>query len=256
MKLLNGIHFYTFMNWLLSLRPVKKEFAASLSGLVASVCFGFLQMGIDGMIHEKVTRFVVCTFIGFLIFRFVFSVCTALAEEYARIRALSIYDTLTGLHNRNYLPEGIALTFTLAQRNEEDFGLLVFDGNKIKRINDTYGHRIGDMAIKEIAREIQKVVYRRHDVIIRLGGDEFVVLFSSSDPQKMYERIKNFFSKGNVAIFVEECKETISLSVAIGMAFAPGTNGTLRERNSHDLYDKLFHEADASMYKNKEEGNQ
>ncbi|NTW27330.1 MAG: diguanylate cyclase [Candidatus Moranbacteria bacterium] len=241
------------MNWWLTKSSIFKELTTSIVGITASaLIFGLFGVYIDSLMKESITRFVVWTAIGSLIFRFMFSMSTAIAEEYERVKALSIYDTLTGLNNRGYIPEAVTLTFAHAQRAMENFCIFSLDGNDIKAINDVYGHSTGDKAIKKIAKRIQEVVYRRNDIIVRPSGDEFTILCASKDPQKMYARMVEELNKKEIFIETENTQTNLSISVAVGMAFMPTTLEAIREKTPHDLYHILYAEADKKMYENKQ----
>jgi len=95
------------------------------------------------------------------------------AEE--NVRHLALHDPLTGLPNRRLLDEYIrtAVDYRLRERN---FGaLLLIDLDGFKPVNDTFGHEIGDLVLREVSRRIQATL-RQSDQAARLGGDEFVVL--------------------------------------------------------------------------------
>ena len=91
------------------------------------------------------------------------------------LQHMAHYDLLTGLANRNLLPDRIEQAIERAKRHNSMFALLFFDLDCFKPVNDEYGHTIGDRLLQEVARRLKHVV-RGNDTITRLGGDEFVVL--------------------------------------------------------------------------------
>jgi diguanylate cyclase (GGDEF)-like protein/PAS domain S-box-containing protein len=92
-----------------------------------------------------------------------------------RLRNLADYDSLTGLPNRRYFEEALALQLGRCVRYEETAALLMLDLDDFKTVNDRYGHRAGDELLAAVAREIRDRI-RSSDVAGRLGGDEFAVL--------------------------------------------------------------------------------
>jgi diguanylate cyclase (GGDEF)-like protein/PAS domain S-box-containing protein len=92
-----------------------------------------------------------------------------------RASYLANHDTLTGLPNRAYFSDRLHETIVHAQREETGMALLMLDLDRFKAVNDTLGHHIGDLLLKEVANRLQTCV-RETDTVARLGGDEFVVI--------------------------------------------------------------------------------
>lgn len=99
----------------------------------------------------------------------------ALQKSEAEVRQLSLTDPLTGLANRRLLDDRINQVALHCQRNQKFAGLILFDLDKFKPLNDTYGHAAGDQVLVEVARRINQLV-RATDTVSRMGGDEFSVL--------------------------------------------------------------------------------
>ena len=154
-----------------------------------------------------------------------------------RIKYLSFHDELTNLYNRRYFEEEQK---KLNNSRKFPISIIVGDMNRLKYINDTYGHQKGDQYIKKAA-QVFKSVTREEDVVARIGGDEFAVLLrktNSNEAQKFYDRfyeqLKDFNSK-------TELEEKINISLGYATA----------ETKEQDL-NKVFDQADQNMYKNKE----
>jgi diguanylate cyclase (GGDEF)-like protein len=97
-------------------------------------------------------------------------------QEYnTRLEELSIRDPLTGLYNRRKFEEFLQHEIVRATRHERAFSLMMIDLDNFKYINDTFGHPVGDMVLKELTAMLA-VGLRKGDVLARLGGDEFAVI--------------------------------------------------------------------------------
>ena len=99
-----------------------------------------------------------------------------LLEEQVRYQAY--YDTLTGLPNRSLLQDRLAQAMASARRRREKVALLFLDLDRFKTINDSLGHSVGDLLLKEVAERLSKWA-REQDTVARLGGDEFVVVLTA-----------------------------------------------------------------------------
>ncbi len=125
-------------------------------------------------------------------------------------------DQLTGVANRRALFESAELEFARYARKARDISLLIIDIDHFKRINDTYGHPVGDEAIRTLALTIVRSV-RSIDVVARLGGEEFAVFLPSTDITMAAEIAKRI--RHNVAgVQVRAGDAMISFQVSIGAA--------------------------------------
>ena len=99
------------------------------------------------------------------------------AEE--KLQHLALHDTLTGLYNRYYFDNELNRMTLLASRGNETHCLLYIDLDHFKIINDTEGHQMGDLVLKEVS-QILSTRLRHSDILCRVGGDEFVILLSET----------------------------------------------------------------------------
>ncbi|MQG92714.1 diguanylate cyclase [Pseudomonas sp. MN1F] len=99
------------------------------------------------------------------------------------LRALSVTDALTGIHNRRYFQERLKVELDRAQRDELDLAVIMLDIDHFKRINDQYGHAVGDHVLRCLCQRIGQRL-RRTDVFCRLGGEEFMVLCPGSNAEQ------------------------------------------------------------------------
>ncbi|MFB4394658.1 MULTISPECIES: diguanylate cyclase [unclassified Pseudomonas] len=99
------------------------------------------------------------------------------------LRALSITDALTGIHNRRYFQERLRTELDRAQRDALDLAVIMLDIDHFKSINDQFGHAVGDHVLRSLCQRIGQRL-RRTDVFCRLGGEEFMVLCPGTDAEQ------------------------------------------------------------------------
>ncbi|MCP4684325.1 MAG: GGDEF domain-containing protein [bacterium] len=102
------------------------------------------------------------------------------AVSFEKVEELSFTDNLTGLANRRYFLRRLEEEIDRAKRYQRSLGLIIFDLDELKSVNDRYGHQAGDAVIKRIG-EVLRLSIRSIDVIARYGGDEFCVVMPESD---------------------------------------------------------------------------
>ncbi|NMG77291.1 diguanylate cyclase [Aromatoleum diolicum] len=160
-----------------------------------------------------------------------------------RLRHMAQHDALTDLPNRVLFDEHVGVALAVARRDQTRFGLMFIDLDKFKEVNDSMGHRIGDLLLREVGQRLRHAV-RESDIPARIGGDEFVVLLRNvhhADHALLVgEKIRAILS----APFTIE-SHTFSISASIGIALYPDHGADAIE---------LARSADAAMYRAKEGG--
>lgn len=152
------------------------------------------------------------------------------------------HDSLTGISNRAYFYDHLRQKLAFASRNEEEFGLISLDMDGLKEINDHYGHRAGDAAIKELANRVSKTL-RETDNVSRLGGDEFGIIVSKVEhPDELKALIQRLDAEITQPFEFEG--QQLELKASIGYA--------LFKEDGIEL-DVLIEKADKSMYEVKRE---
>ena len=109
-----------------------------------------------------------------------------------KVEQLAFYDKLTGLYNRHYLMEQLQELEALHKRYEEKFSLILLDLDHFKKVNDSYGHSVGDKTLEAVAGCIIKKM-RETDFAARYGGEEFIIVCPHAgvdDCYKLAERIR------------------------------------------------------------------
>lgn len=147
------------------------------------------------------------------------------------------HDALTGLANRMLFLERLRSRIYPGRRHIEPLGILLIDVDGLKQINDSFGHRAGDAAIRETALRISRIP-RRSDIVARLGGDEFgVILGEISDTSDLLAIVDRIAHETDQPFYFEG--QTLQLAASIGHARFP--------EDGRDV-DALLEAADRSMY--------
>ena len=166
-----------------------------------------------------------------------------LYQTYQEVKLLAETDTLTGLSNRYVFDESLKKILSVDCRCEQKVGLLLFDLDDFKLVNDTFGHDVGDLLLKKVVARI-KGCLRGDETFARLGGDEFAIMLSnlkSSDHAgQVARRIVSVMYKP-----FEIATTLIQTTLSVGIAFYP-ENGSTSE--------VLFKHADIAMYRAKKLG--
>ena len=164
-----------------------------------------------------------------------------LLELFQKTKDLANKDFLTGSFNRRYFFDAGELIFAKAKRKKEVLAVAMLDIDKFKNINDTYGHNVGDVAIKEIHKILDENL-RTADLFARFGGEEFCILLdniSLENTQILIEKIRKTFEEN--IIIVDEVR--ISYTVSIGVVY--GFSSSI---------DDLVNKSDEALYIAKESG--
>jgi len=156
---------------------------------------------------------------------------------------LANYDALTRLPNRNLLFEELKPLLTNRRNRPEIMGVMFIDLDNFKMINDTYGHKFGDLFLLSVVSKIQEAI-RSNDILARFGGDEFVLIVDEIDEVDSLSTVATKVLKAfETPITLQE--NIVYASVSIGISVFP-----------HDgkSFDDLLKHADVAMYKAKDAG--
>ncbi len=167
---------------------------------------------------------------------------SAMRDELAHI---ALHDPLTGLPNRTLLMESLHQVLCSRPHGDSVYaGLLFLDLDNFKLINDSYGHRAGDLLLQEVARRVDKVL-RKGDVVSRLGGDEFVVVLRDvASPEALERAAQRIQDQFQMPFELDGIDCVVSSSVGISWADV---------REDHNPSDVL-RDADTAMYEAKRRG--
>ncbi len=154
------------------------------------------------------------------------------------------HDFLTGLNNRRYFDDQLNMEIERSRRSGQPLSLLILDIDRFKRINDSYGHMVGDRALEVLALELKRQA-RAGDVVARFGGEEFVLLMpntSQSSAIIMAERLRAAAER--LQVHHENLLLRFTVSIGVSSEFNV-SNGTV---------DELLATADKALYAAKEGG--
>lgn len=139
-----------------------------------------------------------------------------LAISNRRLEEVAMTDALTGFPNRRYALERIKQEWTAATRSQRPLSAMVIDLDDLKRLNDAYGHDVGDMALRQSA-DVLRPVLRAQDVICRTGGDEFLVICPDTELGAALlcaERLRSAVERSSIETGGPQIRLTVSIGVA------------------------------------------
>ena len=139
-------------------------------------------------------------------------------DLFKQTKDLANRDYLTGAYNRRYFFEASEAIIDKNVRKNKDVAVATLDIDYFKNVNDTYGHDVGDVAIKEIVTILDKSL-RTSDLVARFGGEEFCILLediSLEDTEVIFEKIRLNFQENEIKVEDITLKYTVSLGVAYG----------------------------------------
>lgn len=160
-----------------------------------------------------------------------------------QLQEQAIRDPLTGVFNRRYLAEALDKENARAIREESPFSLIVLDVDFFKKVNDTYGHKCGDLVLQSLAKFLQDNT-RRSDIVCRFGGEEFVILMPDAAVEDAHERAERFRRQFEAHVIEYEGKQVKS-TFSAGVASFP-----IHSRSG----DALLNMADMALYQSKAGG--
>jgi two-component system cell cycle response regulator len=132
---------------------------------------------------------------------------------------LSVTDPLTGAGNLRHMTTTLAREVERATRFERPLALLLLDLDHSKRVNDTYGHTVGDAVLRELARRLHEAV-REVDTVARYGGEEFVVICPETDAEgaaRLAQRVCETVRESDFIVG----EDSVSVTVSVGVASLP-----------------------------------
>ncbi len=153
----------------------------------------------------------------------------------------SLTDALTGLPNTRYLYMHLSQELARSQRQRSPVALIVIDLDDFKAINDTYGHHVGDRALREVAEALRRAI-RPYDVCVRYAGDEFIVVLSNCGREEGEVKQQEIQGAIDAVYFEARAEKRLQIRASIGLAIFPADG---------EVYESLLATADRRMYGDK-----
>ena len=198
-------------------REIRKDYDKDQLGVIVlsandqpEVPTKFIKLGANDFLNKPYSQIEVTTRINSNL---------EILELFEKTRDMANKDFMTGAFNRRYFFDSGEAIFGKARREEKDLVVAMFDIDKFKNINDTYGHDIGDIAICEVANILNENL-RESDLMARFGGEEFCVLLENitlEDTEKLFEKIRDKFEKNIITVGDIEIKYTTSIGICYGL---------------------------------------
>ncbi|MDH5203217.1 MAG: sensor domain-containing diguanylate cyclase, partial [Nitrospirota bacterium] len=141
---------------------------------------------------------------------------TKLNKEKTKLERFAIIDYLTGIYNIRYFYNRLEEEFSRAKRYDTPLSCLMIDIDRFKKINDTYGHRIGDIVLREFAQLVKRHT-RKSDLFARYGGEEFIMILPNTSLQGAIiesERLRNMVKEHQFSMLEGENRITVSIGIA------------------------------------------
>ena len=167
-----------------------------------------------------------------------------LDDDYNDIRQLSLTDPLTGIANRRSFFEVSKQCLKLIPKTNKSISIMIIDIDLFKKVNDTYGHLIGDEILKFLVKNIKKCI-RKSDVFARFGGEEFIILLPNTnieDALTISEKIRIYIESKHY----HDENNNISITVSIGVTEA--------DNKKDEKLSQIINRADKALYIAKENG--
>jgi two-component system, cell cycle response regulator len=187
---------------------------------------------------------------------FIFPLIRTQVKEEGKLRAMTVSlsarsetlehaaltDGLTGMQNRRYFDDALKEYLEEFRRIDKPVGLMIFDLDHFKQVNDTHGHDVGDEVLRAVAGCLKDMT-RYHDVVARLGGEEFAVVAPNMD-HDMLVRLAERIRKGIAAMPILSGNVRLKITASVGLAVW----------DRKESAEEFFRRADKQLYQAKRQG--
>jgi len=179
------------------------------------------------------------------------SICLENAVNIERLKRQGLTDTLTAINNRRFFDQRLKEEVGLAKRNKRLLSCMLLDVDFFKNVNDTYGHQVGDLVLRDVAALIRAQM-RGSDVLSRYGGEEFSALLSQASEEEVLEVAERIRESIEQHVFSVDGHADFTVTISIGVTtFNPATNEEAVMRMEGEY---LVGQADKALYEAKANG--
>ena len=167
------------------------------------------------------------------------------ARAYETTRQMSVRDSLTEAFNHRYFQETLSRELARHERSGQPLALVMLDIDDFKKINDRWGHPVGDLVLRGLVEELTKGV-REMDTVARYGGEEFALIFPETTPAKAWVVADRLRNRVAGRLFVTpDLDHALGVTISVGLSCFPEDAGTKR---------LLIERADQALYQAKRSG--
>jgi diguanylate cyclase (GGDEF)-like protein len=172
-----------------------------------------------------------------------------LEEKNTILNNMSITDSLTKLYNRRYFEQVLKEKVSLLDRHKQIFACMLIDIDYFKNYNDSFGHQIGDVALKNISNIFQKSLLRPTDYAFRIGGEEFCILYNVDNIDNSIEFAQRLIAKIEAMKIRSGCTQVSPfVTISAGLVI-------LKDIKYDESYaKKIYYEVDKLLYISKKNG--
>lgn len=231
----------TFINELMSVNGIAKVVVSESRATGSTLGYDISEYKKDHFLHVDCTDAQISLQVPYLVSQLRILIDRALI--YRRMQKMSITDYLTNVANRRHFMERFRQEYNRAKRFDFPLSFIIIDIDFFKKINDTYGHLVGDEILRNVARVLDEKI-REIDFIGRYGGEEFVIFL----PEAPHDAALRAAERLRVAIEKETFKaydEALSVTISAGVSTYP-----LFCKDKEELIEK----ADSALYSAKDSG--
>lgn len=168
-----------------------------------------------------------------------------LKDKQTQLERLTITDTLTGVYNRQYFDNVLDVQWSLASRSQSYISILFLDLDFFKKVNDVYGHLVGDTALCHAANIFKDIAKRKSDMVARYGGEEFAIILPSTSQEDAYQLAQKIRAAIETTP-VRHGDNSISITVSIGV------HSTIPNNQSNFI--QFVDQVDQALYQAKAQG--
>jgi len=231
----------------LSIKPIFSKFYIAVILCPAAAACLFTE----DLKYFMLIYIILCTYFFLLSKRFyneytqAFIIEKELKAKQVLLEKLTITDTLTGVYNRQYFDKTLDMQWSLASRSQAYLSILFLDLDFFKKVNDVYGHVVGDIALCHAANIFKEESKRKSDMVARYGGEEFAIILAGTNHQdacKLAERVRKRIENTPVI----HGNNSINITVSIGV------NTTIPNNKSNCT--EFLDRADQALYQAKSQG--